>query len=71
MREIVLISAFVHLMWIHEMFEPGLQTGGFHLLGDINFSWELKAETYLLGNLKMVRDLERRNDANEHMNHVK
>lgn len=35
MREIVLISAFVHLVWIHEMFEPALQTGGFHLLGDI------------------------------------
>lgn len=35
MREIVLISAFVHLVWIHEMFEPGLQAGGFLLLGDI------------------------------------
>lgn len=36
MREIVLISAFVHLMWTHEMFEPGLQAGGFHFLGDIH-----------------------------------
>lgn len=35
MREIVLISDFVHLMWIHEMFEPGLQSGGFHLFVDI------------------------------------
>lgn len=48
MREIALISAFVHLMWIHEMFEPGLQTGGFHLLGDVvSFSWELNAQIYL------------------------
>lgn len=35
MREIVLISAFVRLMWIHEMFEPGLKTRVFHLLGGI------------------------------------
>lgn len=44
MREIILISAFVHLVWIHEMFEPGLQTGGFHLFVDVfKFSLGIKS----------------------------
>lgn len=58
MREIVLISAFVHLMWIHEMLEPGLQTGGFHLLGDIvRFFVGIKSSDLLVRKSKISEGL--------------